>query len=67
MPESVPFITTPCCLLSNIPGQMRITANCMIIDQNPIENHSEQGQCAELPLETVGKVETFGRLLCNSQ
>jgi hypothetical protein len=40
------------------------TANCTIIDQFPIENHSEQGQSAELPLKTIGK---SGRSLCNSQ
>ena len=43
------------------------TANCIIIAQFPIENHSEQGQFAELPLKTIGKSAKFGRLLCNSQ
>jgi hypothetical protein len=31
------------------------TANCIIIAQFPIENHSEQGQFAELSLKTIGK------------
>jgi hypothetical protein len=44
-----------------------ITANCILIDQFPIENHSEQGRFAELPLKTIGKSAKFGRLLCNSQ
>jgi hypothetical protein len=42
------------------------TANCTIIAQFPIENHSEQGQSAELPLKTIGESAKFGRLLCNS-
>ena len=36
------------------------TANCIIIAQFPIENHSEQGQFAELPLKTIGKVQNLG-------
>jgi hypothetical protein len=44
-----------------------VTANCILIDQFPIENHSEQGRFAELPLKTIGKSAKFGRLLCNSQ
>jgi hypothetical protein len=38
------------------------TANCIIIAQFPIENHSEQGQFAELPLKIIGKGAKFGRL-----
>eukprot|EP01046_Picozoa_sp_COSAG06_P087088 COSAG06_NODE_33620_length_487_cov_0.664948_2_plen_39_part_01 len=37
------------------------TANCIIIAQFPIDNHSEQGQFAELPLN-IGKSAKFGRL-----
>ena len=44
-----------------------ITANCIIIAQFPIENHSAQGKFAELPLKTIGESAKFGRLLCNSQ
>ena len=36
------------------------TANCIIIAQLPIENNSEQGQFAELPLKTIGKVQNLG-------
>ena len=38
------------------------TPNCIIIAQIPIENQGqcEQGQCAELPLKTVGKVQNLG-------
>jgi|EP01046_Picozoa_sp_COSAG06_P008078 hypothetical protein len=39
----------------------------IMIAQFPIENHSEQGQFAELPLKTIGKSAKNGRLLCNSQ
>ena len=46
---------------------IRSTANCIIIAQFPIENHSEQGQFSELPLKTIGKSVKFGRILCNSQ
>jgi Tfp pilus assembly major pilin PilA len=34
--------------------------NCIIIVQFPIENHSEQGQFAELSLKTIGKSEKKG-------
>eukprot|EP01046_Picozoa_sp_COSAG06_P029433 COSAG06_NODE_2728_length_6381_cov_2.712034_6_plen_101_part_00 len=41
-----------------------LTANCVIIAQLiaqfPIENHSEQGQLAEPPLKTIGKVQNLG-------
>ena len=37
--------------------QKRITANCIIIAQFPIENQSEQGQFPEVPLKTIGKVQ----------
>jgi hypothetical protein len=30
-----------------------------MIAQFPIENHSEQGQFAELPLKTIGKVQNL--------
>jgi hypothetical protein len=33
-----------------------------MIAQFPVENHSGQGQFAELPLKTIGKVQNFGRL-----
>jgi hypothetical protein len=36
------------------------TANCIIIAQFPIENHSEQGQSAESPLKTTGKSANLG-------
>jgi hypothetical protein len=36
-------------------SECRYTANCIIIAQFPIVNHSEQGQCAELSLKTIGK------------
>ena len=36
------------------------TANCIIIAQVPIENHSDQGQFTQLPLETIGKVQNLG-------
>ena len=48
-------------------GHVLVAANCIIIAQFPVENHSEQGQFAELPLKTTGKCAKFGRLLCNSQ
>jgi len=32
----------------------------IIIAQFPIENHSEQGQFAESPLKTMGKVQNLG-------
>jgi hypothetical protein len=35
------------------------TANCIRIAQFPIENHSGQGQSAELPLKTIGKSAKF--------
>ena len=37
-----------------------LTANCIIIAQFPIENHSEQGRFAELPPKTIGKVHILG-------
>jgi hypothetical protein len=37
------------CLCAEI--QQTFTANCIIIAQFPIENHSEKGQSAELPLK----------------
>ena len=37
-----------------------LTANCIIIAQFPIENHSEQGQYAELPVKTIGKSGNLG-------
>jgi hypothetical protein len=38
-----------------------VPANCIvIIAQVPIENHSDQGQFAELPLKTIGKVQNMG-------
>ena len=48
-------------------GHVLVAANCTIIAQFPIENHSERGQFAELPLKTAGKSAKFGRSLCNSQ
>ena len=36
------------------------TANCIIIAQFPIENHSTQGQFAELRLKPIGKVQNLG-------
>jgi hypothetical protein len=41
------------------PG-MSLAAHCKIIAQFPIENHSEQGQFAEPPLKTIGKVQSLG-------
>ena len=41
------------------PGE-HTTANCIIIAQVPIENHSDQGQFAQLPLKTIGKVQNLG-------
>jgi hypothetical protein len=38
-----------------------------MIAQFPIENHSDQGQFAELSLKTIGKREKKGRSLCSSQ
>ena len=37
-----------------------LTANCILIAQFPIENQSEQGRFAELPLEIIGKVQILG-------
>jgi hypothetical protein len=35
-------------------------ANCTIIAKLPFENRSEQGQFAEPPLKTIGKVQNLG-------
>ena len=40
---------------------MHITANCIIITQQfPIENRSEHGRFAEMPLNTTGQVQNLG-------
>ena len=36
------------------------TVNCTMLAQVPIENRSEQGQFAELPLKAIGKVRNLG-------
>ena len=41
------------------------TPNCIIIAQIPIENHSEQGQFAELRLKTIGKSGKMGDYYAN--
>jgi hypothetical protein len=64
-PRQAVLLSTPCSLSQDRPALA--TANCIIIAQFPIENHSEQGQFAELPLKTIGDSAKFGRLLCNSQ
>jgi hypothetical protein len=38
---------------------MYTTANCTIIAQFPIGNHSDQGQFAEMPLKIMGKVQNL--------
>jgi hypothetical protein len=38
----------------------RSSTNCIIIAQFPIENHFKQGRCAELPLKTIGNVQSLG-------
>ena len=41
-------------------AERQLIANCIMIAQFPIENHSEQGQFAEVPLKTIGKVQSLG-------
>ena len=41
------------------------TANCMTIASYPIENHSEQGQFAELPLKSNGNRVNFAKRKLN--
>jgi hypothetical protein len=45
------------------PQSELLTANCIIIAQFPIENHSEQGQFAELAPENIGKSAKFGAII----
>jgi hypothetical protein len=41
-------------------GRCVLRINRIIIAEIPIENHSEPGQSAEMPLKTIGKSANFG-------